>query len=72
MGKAFLHYLNAIAVSVLSSLILILLGYNVYMFLIKKKNYRNVLHVVFYVAAFVIIVINVLVAWIRFACDEVN
>ena len=72
MRKAFLHYLNAIAVSVLSSLILILLGYNVYMFLIKKKNYRNVLHVVFYVTAFVIIVINVLVAWVRFACNEVN
>ena len=72
MGEAFVHYLNAISVSVLSSLILILLGYNVYMFLIKKKNYRHMLHVVFYVAAFVIIVINVLVAWVRFTCDGVN
>ena len=67
-----LHYLNAIAVSIMSSLILILLWYNVYMFLLKKKNYRHVLHVVFYAAAFVILVINVLVAWVRFACDEVN
>ena len=67
-----MHFLNAILVSIFAFVLLILLGYNTYMFLVKQQKYKRMLHMVFYVTALITIAFNIATAWTGFDCAGFN
>ena len=70
--KKTMHVLNAILVSIFAFFLLILLGYNSCIFLVKKQKYKRMLHVVFYVTALMTIAFNIVTAWTGFDCAGLN
>ena len=67
-----MHFVNAILVSIFAFVLLIIHGYNAYMFLVKKQKYKRMLHVVFYVTALITIAFNIVTAWTGFECAGFN
>lgn len=64
--------INAIASIIYASVLTVLYVYNFCMFFIKKKKYKQVLQVTFYIVALFAIVVNIVTAWADFDCNQLD